>query len=137
MTRPNKQLDPAANMLGVAITALGILVAAIIVVVALGCTTTKIEREMVPDPQPYWDPPSNIAPLPPEPELRAGTMPEPDTPETVTLFIRRVGQDLNACLASDGEVRRLYLLLVDLVTVEPSHGPTPDPGGDGSPSPDG
>lgn len=137
MTRPNKRLDPAANMLGIAITALMVMVAVVVLVVALGCTTTKIEREMVPDPQPYWDPPEHIAPLPPAPELRAGDVPEPRTPDEVTRFLRRIGQDLNSCLADDSEVRRLYLLLVDLVTAEPSHGSPSDPGPGGEPSPDG
>ena len=73
-------------------------------------------------PQPYWEPPASISPLPEETELLVTTLSpltKESTPEERERFLEAVSMDLIACEGDEARLRFLYQELVRLVKTEP------------------
>jgi hypothetical protein len=124
------ETDPERVMIWVAVALMFI---GLVVLLNVGCRSAdpKVVYERVEVPMPYWDPPENLKPLPPEIELQSSHLSPGEAKADPTTALILVGQDFGLCLGDLEELRHLYeeLLRVCSAPVEtpvPSHGPGPN-----------
>jgi hypothetical protein len=96
----------------------------LLVITACGSTQTKVIYEKVEIPTPYWNPPTNLKPLPPEIDLQISHMTPGEARADPTATLVVVGQDFNLCLGDLEELRHLYAELFGLCSAP---APTPVP----------
>lgn len=93
--------------------------AIIILVFALGCTTTETVVDRVEVPVPYWKPPQNVQPLPERRPLESKRITPAEASEDTQAAFRAVAEDLRALIEENETIRHLYLELVKLINEVP------------------
>lgn len=128
--------EPGSTVLSVASVAL-IILAVFCVLAVLGCATTErpVRTVRVEVPVPYWDPPTDIADLPPETPMESQRISEADAVADPKRALTALADDLTKLLGEVEEVRWLYSELVKLITAAPPVRPDDPPSGGGGGSP--
>jgi len=124
-----RRTDPAAALLGLASTALMILVA-VVLVTTLGCATTetvRVVREEVPVPVTTYH---DLKDAPPETPLQSQRITPAEAQDDPQRALTALGDDLTALLEENATLRWLYNEAIKLCASPPTaaaDAPTPDP----------